>query len=170
MGGPAEAAGIAKDDVIVKFNSHDIRTRDDLPYFVGLLKPGTEASLEVIRAGKMKTLKVKVGNLEDAAKPLALSPAATDEGGRLGLVVGPLDAKVKRENKIDSGVLVQKASGVAKAARLQAGDIIVSIGGQALNTPQDLARLEAILPPNRPLPVLVVREGQQSFFTLRLDP
>lgn len=170
MGGPAEAAGVTKDDVIVKFNTHEIRTRDDLPYFVGLLKPGTEASLDVIRAGKLKTLKVKVGNLEDAAKPLALSPAAPDESGRLGLVVTPLDARTKKDNKIDGGVLVQKASGVAKAARLQAGDIIVSIGGQTLNTPQDLARLESILPPNRPLPVLVVRDGQQSFFTLRIEP
>ncbi|HTQ99696.1 MAG TPA: PDZ domain-containing protein, partial [Candidatus Acidoferrum sp.] len=167
-GTPADAAGLVNGDIIVKFNAHDIRTRDDLPYFVGLLKPGTEANMDIVRDGKAKTLKVKVGNLDDSAKVAKNSPLESD-GGRLGLKVSSLDAKAKREQGVDGGVLVERVSGPAKTARLQAGDIIVSINGVSLNSSKELAALEPKLPVNRPLPVLVVREGQQSFLTIRID-
>ncbi len=177
-GGPAEAAGIKVSDIIVKFNSHDIRTREDLPYFVGLLKPGTEASVEILRSegagdkvrnARPMTLHMKVGNLENA-KTLSKNDAATAKDGRLGLKVSALDGKTKREHDLESGVLVERVGGPAQAAKLQPGDIIVSINGVALNSAKDLADLEPKLPARRQLPVLVMRgDNMPNYFTIRID-
>ena len=176
-GGPAEAAGIKTGDVIVKFNSHEIRTREDLPYFVGMLKPGTEVSVDIVRPegsaesarnGHALSLHMKVGNLEQS-KTLGKKEPAAPKDGRLGLKVSSLDAKTRREHDLESGVLVERVGGAAQAAKLQAGDIIVSVNGVTLNSAKDLADLEPKLPAKRPLPVLVVREDRQTYFTIRIE-
>jgi serine protease Do len=177
-GGPAEAAGIKTGDVIVKFNSHDIRTREDLPYFVGMLKPGTEVTVDIVRPegsaesarnGHPLSLRMKVGNL-DNSKTLSKKEPAAVKDGRLGLKVSSLDAKTRREHDLESGVLVERVGGPAQAAKLQAGDIIVSLNGVALNSAKDLADLEPKLPARRQLPVLVVRgNNMPTYFTIRIE-
>lgn len=167
--GPAKAAGIATGDVIVKFNGHEIRTRDDLPYFVGLVKPGTEVPVELVRNGNPLTLRMTVGNL-DEANGVGQSAPADGDASRLGLKVIPLDEQARRQLDIEAGVVVESVTGAAQQARLQPGDIIVSLNGVELNSPADLAELEPNLPVDRPLPVLVVRDERQTFFTIRIEP
>ncbi|MES2604612.1 MAG: Do family serine endopeptidase, partial [Pseudomonadota bacterium] len=162
-GGPAEAAGFATGDVIVEFNGHDVRTRDDLPYFVGLLKPGTSVPVEIVRNGNPQSLTMTVGDLDKANQVTQNTPAIEAES-RLGLKVSSLDAKVREDLDLDSGIVVDSVTGPAQEARLQPGDIIVSLNGVELNAPADLAALELTLPIDRPLPVLVVREQRQTFF------
>ncbi len=165
---PAAAAGLRTGDIVTSFDEREIRTRDDLPYFVGLVKPGTAVPVDVIRDGQVQTLEVIVGTLGALA---SVSPGVPSqkEGGGLGLQVTSLDAKLKQQLELDNGVLVENVTGAAEQARLQKGDILLSLNGVDLNTPEDLAELEPNLPFNRPLPVLVVREGRQTFFTIRLE-
>jgi len=165
---PAAASGMRTGDIVTSFNGREIRTRDDLPYFVGLVKPGTAVPVEVIRDGELQTLEVTVGTL-GAVASATLGVPAQKEGGRLGLQVTSLDAKLKQQLELDNGVLVETVTGAAEQARLQKGDILLSLNGVDLNTPEDLVELEPNLPINRPLPVLVVREGRQTFFTIRLE-
>jgi S1-C subfamily serine protease len=63
---------------------------------------------------------------------------------------------------------VETANGPAQQARLQPDDIIVSVNGVELQNPADLAALDPNLPVNRAIPVLVVHEGRQSFYTIRI--
>ncbi len=166
-GGPAEAGGIAKDDIIVKFNSHEIRTHDDLPYFVGLIKPGAEVNVDLIRKGLPMTLHVKIGNLNDA-RIASKNEAITGKVGSLGLKVLGLDEKARREHELESGVVVASVRGPAQAAGLQPGDIIVSIHGIEVSSALELALLEPKLPVKRPLAILVERDNKQSYFTMRI--
>lgn len=168
-GGPAEEAGFATGDVILKFNGHEIRTRDDLPYFVGLLKPGTSVPVEIVRKGSPQTLTMTVGDLDNNASLASQDVPAAEASSRLGLKVSELDPKLREELDIDAGVIVETVTGPAQEARLQPGDIIVSLNGIDLHTPAELATLESSLPIDRPLPVLVVREQRQTFFTIRLS-
>jgi len=166
-GGPAEAGGIAKDDIIVKFNSHEIRTHDDLPYFVGLIKPGAEVNVDLIRKGLPMTLHVKIGNLDDA-RIASKNEAITGKVGSLGLKVLGLDEKARREHGLESGVVVASVRGPAQASGLQPGDIIVSIHGTEVSSALELALLEPKLPVKRPLAILVERDNKQSYFTMRI--
>src|SRR5210317_1735029 len=59
-GSPAEEAGIREGDVIVEFDGEYIETSSELPHVVGLVKPGSEVKVGLIRDGDKKTLSVEV--------------------------------------------------------------------------------------------------------------
>jgi serine protease Do len=164
---PAQAAGFATGDIIIRFNQHDIRTSADLPYFVGLLRPGTEVDVEVIRNGSPQTLKMIVGDL-DANAAVSQDDSVQEDISRLGLKVTPLDLPTRAQLGITGGVKVESVRGAAEAARLLPGDIILTLNGIELNSPEDLAALEPNLPADKPLPVLVLRDRGQTFFTIRI--
>jgi serine protease Do len=167
-GGPAESAGVTIGDVITGFNGHAIRSRDDLPYFVGLVKPGAEVKIELVRKGNPLTLTMAVGDLAKNALLSQTSSSSALEGNRLGLTVTVLDMATKTALELDAGVKVETVKGPAQQAKLQPDDIIVSVNGVELQSPADLTALEPNLPVNRAIPVLVVHEGRQSFYTIRI--
>ena len=71
---------------------------------------------------------------------------------------------------LDFGLRIDAITGpVAERAGLRAGDIILSLDNRDLDSLEGFAVLAAQLPADRPLPLLVERDGQQSFFTLRLE-
>jgi serine protease Do len=66
-GGPADKAGIVQGDVIISFGGKEIKKMADLPYMVGATPVGQTVKVEIIRKGKNKVLKVKVGEMEKQA-------------------------------------------------------------------------------------------------------
>jgi serine protease Do len=164
-GSPAQLAGLQTGDIVVTIDGQDVRTGADLPYFVGLLLPGTEVSLELIRAGETLQLPVTLEALDNQTLS---SEEAVAEPNRIGLIVRALEAAELQEYGLESGVMVESAEGAAAEARLQSGDIIISINGEEIASQAALDELAPGLPVDRAIPVLVVRGEAQSFFTLRI--
>ncbi len=165
-GGPAQAAGFQAGDIIVEFNGQAIRTSADLPYYVGLVMPGTKVPVKIVREGQSQALDMKVGSLGEATTLAAAFPALTSN--RLGLVVAEIDQKTMQALGIDHGVLVQEVEGAAAAAQIKPGDIIVALNNVDITSPADIERVSALLPVNRILPVLIARNEQLSYFTITL--
>src|SRR5688572_7612702 len=165
-GGPAQQAGLQSGDIIVEFNDQVIRTSADLPYFVGLVMPGTAVEMEIVRNAASQMLSMTVGSLVETS-----SLAADEEevrSNRLGLVVSAIDSATLQALEIDHGVLVEQVEGAGAAAGLMPGDVIVSLNNVDILTTEDLERVSEQLPVNKALPVLVAREDQLSFLTLRI--
>jgi serine protease Do len=165
-GSPAHNAGIRSGDVVVSFNEQVIRTSADLPYYVGLLKPGSHAMLDIIRNGNPMQLDLTIGTREES---LAIGNA--DEGetiNRLGLLVSPLDEDTRKSLGIEGGVVVEEVEGVAVEARIRPGDIIVTLNNEEISSQEELDALARELPSDRALPILIARDGRQTFFTLRI--
>ena len=163
---PADQAGLRSGDIVVSFNDQMIRTSADLPYYVGLLLPGSEAELDIIRNGNPMRLDLTIGIREES-----LSLGSIEEGetpNRLGLQVSPLDEDTRRTLGIDSGVVIDQVEGVAAEARLRPGDIIVTLNNEEISSQDELDLLAEQLPADRALPILIAREGRQTFFTLRI--
>ena len=163
---PADQAGLRSGDIVVSFNDQMIRTSADLPYYVGLLLPGSEAELDIIRNGNPIRLDLTIGIREES-----LSLGSIEEGetpNRLGLQVSPLDEDTRRNLGIDSGVVIDQVEGVAAEARLRPGDIIVTLNNEEISSQDELDLLAEQLPADRALPILIAREGRQTFFTLRI--
>lgn len=165
-GGPAQAAGFQAGDIIVEFNGQAIRTSADLPYYVGLVMPGTKVPVKIVREGQSQALDMKVGSLGEATTLAAAFPALTSN--RLGLVVAEIDQKTMQALGIEHGVLVQEVEGAAAAAQIKPGDIIVALNNVDITSPADIERESALLPVNRVLPVLIARNEQLSYFTITL--
>jgi serine protease Do len=164
--GPADQAGLQSGDIIVEFNDQVIRTSADLPYFVGLVMPGTEVEMEIIRNTKSQLLTLTVGSLAEAPNVVADTPVVTSN--RLGLEVTKLDNATLQVLEIDHGVLVQQVEGIAAAAGLMPGDVIVSLNNVDIFSAEDLERTADALPVNKALPILVAREDQLSYLTIRI--
>jgi len=161
--GPAAKAGIQSGDVVLKFNGKAIARSSDLPGVVGEAIPGSTASLEVWRKGRIEKLSVKLGELTEP-KVAAASDAAAD-GGKLGLAVRPLTKEESRQAEVSGGVLVEDVNGPAARAGIQAGDVILSLNGKPVAAPEDLRVFTGT---GKSVALLVQREGARRFIAVPL--
>ena len=166
--GPAGKAGIQPGDIIVQFNGKNVERSSDLPPMVGLVRPGSSVPVEVVRQGDRLILDVTIELLPDAdqvAQGMSSQPKRL-----LGMVVDEVPDSLKSENNLPGGILVKEVTqNPALNAGLRVGDIITQVGGRETDKVSDLQVLMDSLPTDRPIPVLVVRGGNSTFLTLRLD-
>ncbi|MFK0384493.1 Do family serine endopeptidase [Agrobacterium sp. NPDC090273] len=89
-GGPVENGPIEAGDVVLKFDGKDIHEMRDLPRIVAESPVGKEVDVVVLRDGKEQTVRVKLGQLQDAADEKASADEQQGEDGD-GSVVVPED-------------------------------------------------------------------------------
>ncbi len=160
--GPAAKAGLQPGDVILKFNGRDINRSSDLPLAVSEASPGTAATIEVWRKGRVERLNAKLTELTEPKVASAADSKA--DGGKLGLAVRPLTADEKREADVASGLLVEDVNGPAARAGLQPGDVILSLNGKPVNSVEELRSLAK----GKTVALLVQREGARRFVAVPL--
>jgi serine protease Do len=168
-GGPAERAGVRIGDVVVELDGKPINESADLPHVVGLVRPGTEVELRLIREGKPKQVTVEVGKLGgDEAPALA---GAVSGGGRIGLEAEDLSAQQRSRLRINGGVVVREVVPGKAAARagLRPGDVITQIGNTAVGNLEEFEQIVEELPANTHIPVRLVRRGQAGFVAIRIE-
>ncbi len=91
--------------------------------------------------------------------------------GRLGVTVRDVnddDAK-KGAAGAARGVVIEQVSdeSAAQQAGLKAGDLVVEFDGERVRSAQQFTRLVQETPVGRPVPVVVVRDGQKSTLTVQ---
>ena len=73
-------------------------------------------------------LTATLANANDKSAQVA-SDKGTPGQGKLGLALRPLQPDEKQQAGVDSGLLIQQASGPAAMAGVQAGDVLLSVNG-----------------------------------------
>jgi serine protease Do len=182
--GPAKPAGIETGDVIIRFDGKDVKDSRELPRIVATTSVGKAVDVVVFRKGKEQTLKVTLARLEDgerqasAAKPAEPASAPAPAVRRaLGLELTQMNAETrKRFNLKDGqkGVVINRVDPNSNAAtkRLAAGDVIVEVGQEPVNTPQELTdRVEKLKKESRKSALLLVAnaQGELRFVALQID-
>jgi len=163
-GSPADKAGIAPGDVIVKMNGERIAASSDLPALVADTKPGSTAQLEIVRKGAHKQVELTVGTLKE---PKVASDANDQASkGRLGLAVRPLEPEEQQQAGVEGGLLVEGVSGPAARAGIQPGDVILQVNGTPIRSVEQLREISA--KSGKRLAVLVQREDARLFVPLEL--
>ncbi|MBE0624707.1 MAG: DegQ family serine endoprotease [Burkholderiales bacterium] len=161
--GPAARAGIKPGDVILKFNGHAIKDSSELPSQVADVKPGTHATLEISRNGKTREIELNVGELK--GNKLASADTATQDHGRLGLVVRPLDPD-EQQQAGNKGLVVEESSGPAARAGIQPGDLLLAVNGTPLKSVEQLRAMVA--KSGRTMALLIQREQGKIFIPVDL--
>jgi serine protease Do len=133
---PAQKAGVQTGDVVVGFNGKEIKSSAELPLAVGDVRPGDTATIRVWRKGSAQDLKVVVGEMPQEQVAQA-DPQATDQP-RLGVSVRPLTPNEGSETGVNGGVVVEQSSGAAAAAGIAPGDVILSVNGTPVKSPDEL--------------------------------
>lgn len=167
--GPAGKAGVETGDIITHFNGKTVDLSADLPHLVGRARAGSNATLTVVREGKTKKLKVRIGELADRGSPQigALTPQAA-EPSRLGLVVEELAEEERQRLGIAQGVRVVNSVGAAAAASIAPGDVITMLDNKAVDSLASFNKIANGLASGKAVPVLTLRDGAPSFRALRV--
>ena len=158
-GGPAEKAGIEPGDVIVKLNGELLKNSSDLSVQIAAITPGTVVNLEVWRNHAAKNISVTLGSLED--KRTAANVAPHEQGGKLGLAVRPLSPEEQRQANMKGGVVVERASGPAADAGIQAGDVVLAANGAAVASAEEL---RAAVEKSKGHVALLIQRGDARLF------
>ncbi|MHC4469100.1 MAG: Do family serine endopeptidase, partial [Planctomycetota bacterium] len=124
--GPAEKAGLKKDDVIIKIGKKNVEDTQDVFNIIGFTAPDTEVEFVIIRNGKEKKVTVKVGSKADSE--LA---DTSDLGRKFGLTVKTIDEDIADEYKAEEGVGVVvvevKSGSPAAQAGIRSGMVILEV-------------------------------------------
>jgi serine protease Do len=168
--GPADRGGLRAGDVILRFDGSDIATSADLPHVVGLIRPGTEVKVDIIRDRERKVLKMEVGGLGADEEPtVAANQDPITVGGRIGVVVEDIDDQLQSRWGISGGVLVSQVAPDSPAADagIREGDVITLIDGAPITSLDTYERALEQLESGRSVAVRLVRRGAPLFIGLR---
>jgi len=171
-GGPADKAGIAPSDVIVKFDNKEIGSSNELPRIVAATRPGSKVSVQVWRKGERKDLQLTVGETPEERAAAKRQPGKKPSGealAKLGLTVSELSAEQRRELNVAGGVLVETADGIAARAGIRRGDVILAVGNQEVKSADDLNRFLASGDKSRTVALLVRRGDSSIYVPLRIN-
>jgi serine protease Do len=137
---PAAKAGIEAGDVITAVNGTTVKDSRDLARQIAALAPDSSVKLDIVHKGESKTLTVALGtmsNQREANGEHERSGSHRGVGGHLGLSVAPASEVA---GSGDKGVVVTGVDpdGPAAERGMQTGDVILDVGGKAVNSASDI--------------------------------
>jgi serine protease Do len=155
----AAKAGVKVGDVILKFNGDKILDSGALAQHVGVVGPGSKASLEIWREGKMIDLTATIGN----AATLASADEGSGDAGpaRLGLALRPLSEEERRQTGVSGGLVVEDVQGRAAEAGIEPGDVVLSVDGTLV---QSVAQLRKMVQQHGKQIALLIQRGDVRLF------
>ncbi len=179
-GKPAAKAGIEPGDVIIEFNGKPVKNRDELVATVVNTRPGTTVPIKILRDKQEKTLSITVDTLDldeegTRAEQQRTSTEPDEQASQgFGITLSALSPEAARRLRAPSdvqGVLVSDVEQGSPAFRagIARGDIITRINRQPVRTPQEAGRVLGQVPSGGTAFLLVMRGGQEQFFTVKKD-
>ena len=165
--GPAARAGVAVGDVIVAFDGKAVTSSRELPRIVAQSRPGSKATITVVRDGRRVDLQVVLGEWRDEAEPeVDEAPVQKVDPNRLGLIVS------KSADAQTEGLVVERAEGAAARAGIQVGDLILAVvtdGRQTRpGTVEAFEKLVAGMKDGQAVTLLIGRGPNTLFLSLRV--
>ncbi len=168
-GGPADKAGIKRGDVIVSFDGKEIHEMNDLPYIVATTPVGKKVEVIVIRKGRKKKFRVRIGEMKEEE----VAQASEKESLELGMVVKELTPSLAQRFDIspdEEGLVVLQVEqpSPASEAGLRPGDLILEVDQKKVTDIDQFNRLLSRYKKGDVILFLVKRQDSTLFLTLKV--
>ena len=166
-GGPGEDAGLQAGDIVLTYRGERVNGYEHFARLVRETPAGRTVELGIVRGGQRRTIRVEIrsreshataGRVIDSVRERLDALKADHEGFALSLSIPRIRMNFRDQNLgvdveelegqladyfgVERGLLVREVRDGTPAARagLVAGDVIVSVDGQSVSKPGDLAR------------------------------
>ncbi len=135
---PAARAGVEPGDVIQSVDGKKIHDPRALAVDVAQIKPGSDASLDILRNGEAKHLTASLTTLPGTSE----DPQAAEQNHGIGLALAPLSPDMRNQLDLPAhthGALVAQVQpgSAAEQAGLQAGDVVLGVGSTQVSSPEE---------------------------------
>jgi len=170
QGSPAADAGLKTGDIILSFNGQSVGVSSDLPPLVGSTRPGDTVDVELLRSRKTLTLPVKIRELRENRTDAESKEDAGAKTKMLGLSLRPMTDEEIAESGVDNGLLVTDVDtdGVAAAAGVSVGDVLMSYNNATISSLADLRELIEDSDSGESVALLISRNKNPQFVALTL--
>jgi serine protease Do len=188
--GPAEKAGLKVGDTIQQYNGQRVEGMEEFKRLVSETPTGREVKLDIVRAGALQTVMVKVGVRPvpiGVMHPMPMPAHAplpqlevhmpdiprsfmTWRSSVLGVDAESLDGQLAEYFGVKEGVLVRSVSkgSAAEKAGIKAGDVITRVDDAKVATPADISgRIRSLH--GKQLPVVVMRDHKEMTLSVAVD-
>lgn len=161
----AERAGIQINDVIVRVGEHRVRDSGSLRNSIGLLRPGSQVEVGLIRDGRERSLDVvldETPNARRTAAPARPAPAA----GLDPVFAGAELADNAQGGAASAGIVVSRVEPASPAFErgLRAGDVITHVNRTPVRT---LAEATELVASARSILIQVQRGNRSQLLLMR---
>ncbi|MFN0039085.1 MAG: DegQ family serine endoprotease [Burkholderiales bacterium] len=163
-GSPADKAGLKSGDVILSVNGKEISRQSELPSAISAIKPGKIAALDIWRDGSRRSVEVQVGELNE--KIAAVEEERRVDDAKLGLTLRPLSPEEKARLGAESGLVVERVTGPAAKAGIQAGDVILALNQEILRSVEQLKAL--VKKTDGTVALLIQRDDMRLFVPVQI--
>jgi serine protease Do len=169
---PAAKAGLQPGDVIRAVDGKAVHNPRDLATLIAADKPGSEAKLDIVRDGHEQSVTATLASLPGEAGNTTVGSA---EPGHptVGLALAPLSPEVRSQLDLSQDTHGAVVTGVrpgspAEQAGIHEGDVIVGVGTQGVDSPEQAAR--AIRSAKGDAVALrILRDGHTAYVAVNLN-
>lgn len=196
-GSPAAKAGLKPGDVVLEYNGERVEGGEQFIRLVRETPPGHSAKLLIWRNGGNQTLSATIAQRQPIMaylpndNPLAMSPPPMPEiptmpsirmpdipgplfswrSPMLGIESESLNPQLAEFFGVKEGVLVRMvvANSVAEKAGFKAGDVIIKVDGEKVNTSKEISGILQSARAKKNLPITVVRHQKEVILNVTLE-
>jgi serine protease Do len=168
---PAAKAGVEIGDIIIKVDGREVKSSNELPRIISVVRPGTKINLTVWRKGSQRDITVTVAEMKEDAPVVPgrgiQPPKEKGKPNRMGLVLSDLTDEQKKDADVKHGVLVEDVAGNVRG-NIQPGDVILAIINRGVSTEAKSAAQvnDVIAKLDKGASVtLQLKRGEQQFFS-----
>ena len=179
---PGARAGIRAYDSIVAVDGRPVSGSDHFIQTIASRRPGTTATLQVVRDGRSLNLPVKLAEKPvrsrrfDALPRDGRAQPSSQRGPVLGLSVREMDEEFMERRQIPAsidGVVVSRVEPMSPAfdAEIETGHVLLEINRQPVRTDEDFRRLTANVRPGDVLALYLYKSDppRRELQTLKVD-
>jgi serine protease Do len=165
-GDPADKAGVKAGDIVIAIDGKPVNTHKDLINIIGHFLPNKTVKLTLIRDGKEKIIKVKLGLRKDrkVASNNAINKNAI-------ISVQTLTEQEKKTYGVDNGVKVVnvKSNSAAYEAGVRTGNVIVWINRKTITNANEFYKVYDNIKKGDVVALKIVSKGGSRFIAFNKD-
>jgi serine protease Do len=177
-GSPGARAGLRTYDVIVAVDGRPVTANDELIQIIASRRPGTVATLQIVRDGRTMNVPVKLAERplrDEGVEAADERPQPALREALLGMAVRNLDAELLRHLDLPEGthgVVVSRVDPMSPAADadIQRGHVLLEINRHPIRSVDDYRRLVAAAHSGDVLTLYVYKpESGRALHTVNID-